>query len=51
MAEKRSTFQIIIFGVFVFFIIIAVFVFAGLSGDDGGRDIGVVKMWGSFVID
>ncbi|MAZ67196.1 hypothetical protein CL652_00270 [bacterium] len=48
MAEKRSTFQIIIFGVFVFFIIIAVFVFAGLSGDDGGRDIGVVKMWGSF---
>lgn len=48
MAEKRSPFQMIIFGVFAFFIIVGVFVFAGLSGGDGGRDIGTVKMWGTF---
>jgi len=48
MAEKRSPFQMIIFGVFAFFIIIAVFVFAGLSGGTTGRDIGDVSMWGTF---
>jgi len=48
MAEKRSPFQMIVFGIFAFLIVIAVFVFAGLSGGDGGRDIGEVKMWGTF---
>ena len=48
MAEKKSPFQMIIFGVFAFFIVIAVFVFAGLSGGGGGTDIGEVSMWGTF---
>lgn len=48
MAEKRSPFQMIVFGVFAFFIIVAVFVFAGLSGGGGGQDVGQVVMWGSF---
>lgn len=48
MAEKKSPFQMIIFGVFAFFIIVAVFVFAGLSGGGGGQDVGEVTMWGSF---
>ena len=38
----------VVFGVFVFFIIVGVFVFAGLSGGDGGRSIGTVKLWGTF---
>jgi len=48
MAEKRSPFQMIIFGVFAFFIIVAVFVFAGLSGGTTDRSIGNVSMWGTF---
>ena len=48
MQEKRSPFQMIIFAVFAFFIIVAVFVFAGLSGGDDTQDIGEVVMWGTF---
>jgi ABC-type glycerol-3-phosphate transport system substrate-binding protein len=48
MAEKRSAFQMVIFGVFAFSIVVGVFVFAGLSGGGENRDIGTVKMWGTF---
>jgi len=48
MVEKRSTFQMIIFAAFAFFIIAAVLVFAGLSAGKGGRQVGDVSMWGTF---
>ncbi|MBL4644806.1 MAG: extracellular solute-binding protein [Candidatus Pacebacteria bacterium] len=48
MAEKRSTFQMVIFGVFAFFIIAAVMMFASFSGGGGSRNIGEVSMWGTF---
>ena len=48
MAEKKSPFQMIIFGVFAFFIVVAVFVFASLSGGGGGQSVGDVTMWGTF---
>ncbi len=48
MPEKKSPFQTIVFGVFAFFIIAAVFAFATFSGGKGERPIGEVLMWGSF---
>ncbi len=48
MPEKRSPFQMIIFGVFAFSIIVAVLIFAGLSGGGESQDIGEVSMWGTF---
>ncbi len=38
----------VIFGIFAFFVVAAVMVFANLSGGGGGGDIGEVRMWGSF---
>lgn len=48
MDKKYSVFQIVIFGIFAFFIVIAVFIFAGLGGSGGGQDVGTVKVWGTF---
>ncbi len=48
MQEKRNPFQIIILGVFIFFIIIAVLVFASFTGGNNNRDIGEVTVWGTF---
>ena len=49
MKEQRSAFQTVIFIVFAAFIVIAVLVFAGLSGGGGtSEDIGEVVVWGTF---
>lgn len=48
MKEKKSVFQVIILGVFGFFIVAAVFIFAGLGGGESEQDIGTVDMWGTF---
>lgn len=48
MAEKKSPFQMILFAVFAFFIIVAVFVFAGTSGGGGDQGVGEVSLWGTF---
>lgn len=47
MGEKKSIFQIIVFGIFAFAIVAGVFVFAGLSGGGANKDIGDVVMWGT----
>jgi len=48
MDEKRSTFQMVIFGLFAFSLVAAVLVFAGFSGGGSSdRAIGQVVMWGS----
>ncbi len=48
MGKKHSIFQMVLFGVFAFFIVIAVFIFAGLGNVGGGPEIGTVKVWGTF---
>ena len=48
MPEKKSPFQMIIFGVFAFFIVVGVIAFASLSGGGGDANIGEVKLWGTF---
>ena len=48
MQEKRNPFQLIILGLFIFFIVVAVLVFASFTGGNSGRDIGDVSMWGTF---
>lgn len=48
MQEKRNPFQMIILGVFIFFIVAAVLAFASFSGGNDGREIGEVTLWGSF---
>ncbi|QSH39644.1 extracellular solute-binding protein [Candidatus Kaiserbacteria bacterium] len=48
MQEKRNPFQIVILGVFIFFIVVAVLVFASFTGGNNNRDIGEVTVWGSF---
>lgn len=48
MAEKRSTFQTIVFGVFIAFVVIAVLVFATFSGGGGGQSVGQVVLWGTY---
>ena len=48
MAQKRSTFQLALLGFFGFFIIVSVFVFAGLSGGGSNQDVGEVTLWGTF---
>src|SRR3989344_822938 len=42
-----SSFQVIVTGVFVFFIVLGVLVFAGFGGLGGGEDAGVVVIWGT----
>ena len=38
----------VIFGIFAFFIILAVFIFAGLGGSGGSQGVGTVTVWGTF---
>lgn len=47
MQERKSIFQIIITAVFGISIVVAVFVFAGLSGGSENTDIGTVVLWGT----
>ncbi|MDP2650273.1 MAG: extracellular solute-binding protein [bacterium] len=48
MGEKRSIFQVVILGAFAFFIIAAVFIFAGLTGGGENTNVGPVVIWGTF---
>lgn len=48
MGEKKSIFQIVILGLFAFFIVVGIFMFASLSGGSNGKDIGDVVMWGTY---
>lgn len=48
MAKKQSIFQIVVMGVFAFFIVIAVFIFAGLGNIGSGPSIGTVEIWGTY---
>jgi len=47
MGEKRNVFQIIVLGIFIFFIVAAVLAFATFSNGGASKDIGKVVMWGS----
>ncbi|MEX0652245.1 MAG: extracellular solute-binding protein [Candidatus Paceibacterota bacterium] len=46
--KKISTFQIIVTGVFIFFIVAGVISFAGLGGLGGGGSVGNVVIWGTY---
>ncbi len=46
--KKISVFQLVILGIFAFFIVVAVLVFAGLSGGGGGNSLETVEVWGTF---
>ncbi len=46
--NKYSVFQIVVFGVFAFFIVVAVFIFAGLGNVGGDPEVGTVRIWGTF---
>ena len=47
--KKLSTFQIVVTGAFIFFIVVGVLLFAGVGGF-GGKDvkIGKVVIWGTY---
>ena len=47
MADRKSPFQMFIFGIFAFFIVVAIFIFAGFSGLGGSQSIGTVEIWGT----
>lgn len=47
MQEQKSIFQIVILGVFGFAVVMAVFVFAGLTGGSESTDSGPVILWGT----
>jgi len=47
MQQQKSIFQIVILGVFGFAVVMAVFVFAGLTGGSESTDSGPVLVWGT----
>ncbi len=48
MAKKQSIFQIVLMGIFAFFIVVAVFIFAGLGNIGTEQSIGTVTLWGTY---
>lgn len=43
-----STFQIVVLGVFIFFIVVGVLIFASFGGLGGGQAVGPVEIWGTM---
>ena len=46
--KKLSTFQIVVTGAFLFFIVVGVMLFATSSGLGGNANIGQVTIWGTY---